>query len=133
MGDRCAALEERAARLLDEIALLQTRADVDIPHWAGELRNCSQRLEETAAPFATVPLGEKLLAVLAGYRAAEAGLRGLNAAPLREEMSELKKSFAEQVLLSQEREEALRVENDRLRQLLASAGADGQVETRGEW
>ncbi|CAK0898114.1 unnamed protein product, partial [Prorocentrum cordatum] len=120
--ERCAALEERSARLLDEIAVLRGRADVDLPHWAARLRACRGRLEQAAAPFSSVPLGEKLAATAAELEDVEAGILGLNGAPLREELAELKRGFSATLEENLQREEALRRENAQLRSMLKAVG-----------
>eukprot|EP00434_Breviolum_minutum_P007345 symbB.v1.2.006485.t1/scaffold361.1/size299464/8 len=78
-------LRESHARLVEENATLRKRSEVDIPHWASQVRAVATQLEEAAAPISTVPLGERLLAMVESLQEAEAGLRALRGAPYRED------------------------------------------------
>lgn len=118
MREELETLRESHARLQEENVLLRKRSEVDIPHWASQVRAVATQLEEAAAPIATVPLGERLLALVNSLQDAEAGLRALRGAPYREELDELKRAFAQHLEEGQVRESALREELDRLRQLL---------------
>ncbi|CAK9004045.1 unnamed protein product [Durusdinium trenchii] len=118
MREELDTLRESHARLLEENATLRKKAEVDIPHWASEVREVAAQLEESAQPIATVPLGERLLGYVQRLAEAEAGLRGLRGAPYREELEELKKAFAQHLEEGQRRELALRHEVQRLQGML---------------
>eukprot|EP00435_Cladocopium_sp_Y103_P030649 s1754_g7.t1 len=108
MREELETLRESHARLQEENSILRKRSEVDIPHWASH----------AAAPIATVPLGERLLAMVNSLQEVEAGLRALRGAPYREELDELKRAFAQHLEEGQVRESALREELERLRQML---------------
>merc|ERR1712224_11349 len=96
LSEKCAHLEVSNARHLDEIATLRSRAEVELPHWAQELYLVGKHLEELAEPFASAPLGDKLQEVISGLRDAEAGLRGVDASGVREELAAFRQVSAVQ-------------------------------------
>jgi len=111
-------LRESHARLVEENATLRKRSEVDIPHWASQVRAVATQLEEAAAPISTVPLGERLLAMVESLQETEAGLRALRGAPYREELDELKRAFAQHLEEGHARESVLQEELQKLRQML---------------
>lgn len=111
-------------RLLRDNESLRQRADVDVPHWTSQVRQLAEQLGEVSAPLASIPIGEKLMAVCEGLQEVEAGLRGLKGAPIREEMEELKRAFAQHLGEGEQREKALRQEVQRLRTLIAGPADD---------
>eukprot|EP00929_Paragymnodinium_shiwhaense_P046177 TRINITY_DN23509_c0_g1_i1.p1 TRINITY_DN23509_c0_g1~~TRINITY_DN23509_c0_g1_i1.p1 ORF type:complete len:379 (+),score=104.26 TRINITY_DN23509_c0_g1_i1:37-1173(+) len=115
LKNRNAFLEEQNIRLQEEVVALRQRADIDIPHWAGETRSLAEEIEAMLKPLETVPLGQKLKGALNKITAVDAGLRGLRAAPIREELAELKRSFAATLQEGLEREQALREELEQLK------------------
>eukprot|EP00930_Biecheleria_cincta_P007709 TRINITY_DN108969_c0_g1_i1.p1 TRINITY_DN108969_c0_g1~~TRINITY_DN108969_c0_g1_i1.p1 ORF type:complete len:290 (-),score=61.93 TRINITY_DN108969_c0_g1_i1:267-1136(-) len=123
LRERVAPLQETHDRLLRENESLRQRAEVDVPHWASQVRQLAEQLEEVSAPLASVPIGEKLMTVFQGLQVVEGGLRGMKGAPLREEMDELKRAFAQHLGEGERREEALRQEVQRLRAQIGP-GAD---------
>lgn len=122
LRERCEALEERNVRLLDEIAILRGRSEVDIPHWAHKARVCADNMAEIIRPMMSVPIGQKLQIISDGLYEVETGLRGLGGAPLREELQELRQQFAKQLNEAQRRDAEMQDENDRLRMMLQAVG-----------
>eukprot|EP00929_Paragymnodinium_shiwhaense_P095735 TRINITY_DN57008_c0_g1_i1.p1 TRINITY_DN57008_c0_g1~~TRINITY_DN57008_c0_g1_i1.p1 ORF type:complete len:426 (+),score=79.35 TRINITY_DN57008_c0_g1_i1:81-1280(+) len=122
LRDRCASLEVRNARLLDEIATLRGRVEIDLPHWAGKVKCLRDKLDERLQPLASTPLGASLLEYSEGLYEIEAGLRGLRGTPLREELCELRRAFSNHMADAAAREDQLRKELAALRQPNAAMG-----------
>ena len=107
--DQVASMREELARLVEENGALRRRCEVDIPHWAKQVRAVAIELEEAAEPIVSVPLGARLLTLVDRLQEAEQGLRALRGAPYREvsglrwcfpllkELEELKRAFAEHI------------------------------------
>ncbi|CAJ1389885.1 unnamed protein product [Effrenium voratum] len=91
---------------------------VDIPHWASQVRQCGLDLEEAARPIVSVPLGQRLLDLVQVLQDTEEGLRGLRGAPLREELEELRRAFARHLEEGEQREAALQQELEMLRKMV---------------
>ncbi|CAJ1389884.1 unnamed protein product [Effrenium voratum] len=111
-------LKEGHGRLEEENALLRKKCEVDIPHWASQVRQCGLDLEEAARPIVSVPLGQRLLDLVQVLQDTEEGLRGLRGAPLREELEELRRAFARHLEEGEQREAALQQELEMLRKMV---------------